>query len=145
MKDAATAGAEPAHDILRSRDEPLGVFFAPETVAVIGATEAPDSVGRTVLWNLIRSPFGGTVFPVNPKRPAVLGIKAYPAIGAVPAAVDLAVIVTPAPAVPGVVGECIAGGVKGAIIISAGFKETGPAGAELERQVLEQLRRGRMR
>jgi acetyltransferase len=114
-------------------------------VAVIGASEKAGSVGRSILWNLIGSPFGGTVYPVNPKRPNVLGIRSYPHIGAVPEPVDLAVVVTPAPSVPGVIGECVEAGVKGAIIISAGFKEVGPEGAELERQVLENARRGRMR
>src|SRR5437773_1933357 len=138
-------GTESAHDILGLRRRPLDVFFAPRNVAVIGATESPASVGRTILWNLINSPFGGTVFPVNPKRTNVLGIRAYPTVAAVPDKVDLAVIVTPAKTVPGVVRECVAAGVKGAIIISAGFKEAGKAGAELERQVLEEGRHGRMR
>ena len=124
---------------------PLDAIFAPRAVAVIGATEKAGSVGRAILWNLIGSPFGGTVYPVNPKRPNVLGIRSYPEIAAVPEPVDLAVIVTPAPTVPQVVGDCVKAGVKGAIIISAGFKEIGPQGAELERQVLEQARRGRMR
>ena len=88
----------------------------------------PGSVGRTILRNLVGNPFGGTVFPVNPKRPSVLGIKAYPSIADVPDRVDLAVIVTPAPTVPGLIGECVEAGVRGAIIISAGFKETGPGG-----------------
>ena len=87
---------ESAHDILHRLPHPLDVFFSPESVAVIGATEKPGSVGRTLLWNLITNPFGGAVFPVNPKRPSVLGIKAYPNIGAVPEKVELAVIVTPA-------------------------------------------------
>ena len=114
-------------------------------MAVIGATETAGSVGRAVLWNLIRSPFGGTVFPVNPKRAGVLGIKAYPRIGDVPDTVDLAVVVTPAATVPAIIGECVAAGVKGAVIISAGFRETGAVGAALEQQVLDQARRGRMR
>jgi acetyltransferase len=134
-----------AHDVLRQERQPLDVFFSPRNVAVVGATEARDSVGRTLLWNLIQSPFGGTVFPVNPKRPSVLGIKAYPNIGAVPEKVDLAVVVTPAASVPQVIGECAGAGVKGAIVISAGFKEMGPAGVELERRVLEAARRGKMR
>jgi acetyltransferase len=138
-------GSESAHDILGLRRRPLDVFFEPHNVAVIGATETPASVGHTILWNLINSPFGGTVFPVNPKRTNVLGIRAYPSIAAVPDKVDLAVIVTPAKTVPGVVHDCVAAGVKGAIIISAGFKEAGKAGAELERQVLEEAERGRMR
>src|SRR3954452_12983698 len=114
------------------RNQPLDVFFSPKSVAVIGATENPGSVGRTLLWNLISSPFGGTVFPVNPKRSSVLGIKAYPSMADVPESVDLAVIATPAPTVPGLIGECVAAGVPAAIIISAGFREIGPTGAELE-------------
>ncbi len=136
---------DPAHDVLHYERQALDAIFAPRNVAVIGATETPGSVGRTILWNLISSPFGGAVFPVNPRRPAVLGIKAYESISQVPEPVDLAVIVTPAGTVPGIIGECVQAGVKGAIIISAGFKETGPAGAELERQVMEHARRGRMR
>ncbi|URD52818.1 bifunctional acetate--CoA ligase family protein/GNAT family N-acetyltransferase [Chroococcidiopsis sp. CCNUC1] len=139
--------AERAHDILRSEQSsnPLNSIFAPQNVAVIGASEKQGSVGRTLLWNLISNPFGGTVFPVNPKRPSVLGIKAYPTIQDVPAPVDLAVIAIPAPSVPRAIAECVAAGVKGAIIISAGFKEAGVAGIELERQVLEQARRGNLR
>ncbi|HEX7169844.1 MAG TPA: bifunctional acetate--CoA ligase family protein/GNAT family N-acetyltransferase, partial [Rubrobacter sp.] len=87
----------------------------------------------------------GTVFPVNSRRLNVLGIKAYPSVSEVPARVDLAVIVAPAPAVPDIIGECVEAGVAGAIIISAGFRETGPEGVELERRVLEEARRGRMR
>jgi len=124
---------------------PLDAIFAPRAVAVIGATERAGSVGRSILRNLIESPFGGTVYPVNPKRPNVLGIRSCPRIAAVPEPIDLAVVVTPAPTVPGVIGECVAAGVRGAIIISAGFKEVGPEGAELERQVLEEARSGRMR
>ena len=121
---------------------PLDAIFAPRAVAVIGATEKAGSVGRAILWNLIQSPFGGTVYPVNPKRPNVLGIRSYPGIAAIPEAVELAVVVTPAPTVPQVIAECVDAGVKGAIIISAGFKEIGPEGANLERQVLEEARAG---
>ncbi len=100
----------------------MDTIFAPKSIAVIGATETPGSVGRTIIWNLISSPFGGTVYPVNPKRPSVLGIRAYPDISAVPEQVDLAVVVTPAQTVPGVIGDCVNAGVKSAIIISAGFQ-----------------------
>ena len=123
----------------------LECFFAPKTVAVIGATEAAGSVGRTVIWNLISNQFGGTVFPVNPKRSSVLGVSAYKSIATVPAPVDLAVVVTPAVTVPGVIRECVDAGVKGAIIISAGFKEFGTTGVELERQVLSEAGRGNIR
>jgi acetyltransferase len=144
MKKYKKLGQDTETTILK-RPQPLDVFFSPENVAVVGATETPGSVGRTILWNLISTPFGGTVFPVNLKRPSVLGIKAYPTVSAVPAEVDLAVIITPAPAIPGVIRDCAAAGVKGAIIISAGFKEMGPQGAELERQVLVEARKGGIR
>ncbi|MFN8373912.1 MAG: bifunctional acetate--CoA ligase family protein/GNAT family N-acetyltransferase [Anaerolineae bacterium] len=123
----------------------LNAIFAPKNVAVVGATEKAGSVGRTILWNLMSNPFGGTIFPVNPKRPNVLGIKSYPSVKDIPEPIDLAVIVTPAPSVPAVVRECVEKGARGAIIISAGFKETGAAGAELERQVMIEARKGNMR
>src|SRR5512135_877709 len=124
---------------------PLDAIFAPRTVAVVGATEKQGSIGRAVLWNLISNPFGATVYPINSNRPNVLGIKAYKNIASVPDAVDLAVVITPAATVPGVINECVKAGVMGAIVISAGFKETGPEGARLEQQVLDEARRGRMR
>src|SRR5215470_4452852 len=102
-----------AGDVLHFEANPLDAIFAPKNVAVIGATETEGSVGRTLVWNLISNPFGGTVFPINPKRPSILGIKAYPNIAEVPAQVDLAVISTPAATVPGIIGECVAAGVKG--------------------------------
>ena len=136
---------ESAHDFLRYEYQPLDAIFHPESVAVIGATEREGSVGRTIMRNLLASPFGGTVYPVNPKRPSVLGVKAYSSISKVPEQVDLAVIVTPARTVPGVVRECVQNGVPGAIIISAGFKEIGPEGVALEQEILEEARKGNMR
>ena len=136
---------DPAHDVLRYTPRSLQSIFFPKTVAVIGATEKSGSVGRTVLWNLISSPFGGTIFPVNPKRENILGIKAYPNIKELPDQIDLAVIVTPAPTVPAIITDCVEMGVQGAIIISAGFKEIGPEGALLEEKILVEARRGRMR
>lgn len=134
-----------AHDIWRHRRRPLQAFFSPRTVAVIGATETPGAVGRTIFWNLLSTPFGGTVFPVNPKRPSVMGVKAYPTVAEVPAEIDLAVVVTPASTVPGVIRQCVDAGIGAAIIISAGFKELGPPGAALEAEVLAEARRGSMR
>jgi acetyltransferase len=145
MPEAFKSATDKAYDILRTEHQPLKAIFTPKTVAVIGATDRAGSVGRTVLWNLISNSFGGTVFPVNPKRHSVLGIKAYPTIGNVPEPVDLAIVVVPAPGVPDVITECVAAGVKGAIIISAGFKESGEAGAALEQQILERARRGNLR
>ncbi len=134
-----------ANNILRRKSQPLSVFFSPRTVAVLGATESAESMGRTVLWNLFTNPFGGTVFPVNPERASVLGIKAYPSVAAVPEKVDLAVLTTPPETIPGLITECVEAGVKGAIILSAGFKETGPEGLRLEEEILRNARRGRLR
>src|SRR3974377_452256 len=126
-------------------NQPLDVFFSPKTVAVIGATENPGTVGRTLLWNLVTSPFGGTVYPVNPKRPSVLGVKAYASISQIPEEVDLAVIVTPPPSIPGIIRECGENGVRGAVVISAGFKEIGPEGAALEQKLLEEAQAANIR
>ena len=137
--------SDPAHDIWKQQRHPLDYIFHPRSVAVIGASEREGSVGRTLIWNLIRSPFGGTVFPVNPQRHSILGIKSYADIASVPEVVDLAIVATPAPTVPQVIRECVAAGVKGAIIISAGFKEIGEQGSALELEVLAEARKGGMR
>ena len=142
---AELTSKDPTHDVARKRRRSLEPIFKPQNVAVIGASEKQNSVGRTLLSNLISSPFGGTVFPVNLKRTSVLGIKAYPSLRAVPAQVDLAVIATPAHTVPAVITECVETGVQGAIIISAGFKERGPEGIALENEVLDIARKGKMR
>src|SRR6202162_3152928 len=123
----------------------LDAMFIPNSVAVIGATARPGTVGRTVLENLLRGRFQGTVYAVNPKHQAVLGLKTYRSICDIPQSVDLAVVVTPASAVPQLIGECVESSVKSAIVISAGFKERGPGGVALEQQIQEQLRRGSMR
>jgi acetyltransferase len=119
----------------------LRAMFNPHAIALIGATEAPDSVGRTLMENLLS--YDRPLYPVNPKRNSVLGVKALPKIADVPVAVDLAIIATPAITVPDIIGECAAAGVTGAVIISAGFRETGSAGSELEGAIL--ARRGGMR
>src|SRR5262245_66208967 len=125
MSDPNRPAVSPAIDVLHSQRTPLDAIFAPRTVAVVGATEKAGSVGRTILSNLLGQPSGGTVYPVNPHRPSVLGTRAYPRVADVPEPVDLAVVVTPAATVPGVIGECADAGVRGAIVISAGFKEPG--------------------
>ncbi len=129
MAQPAATPTDLAHDVYRSERPALDAIFKPRAVAVIGATETAGSVGRTLVENLQAASFGGAVYPVNPKRDTVLGLPAYPAVGAVPGPVDLAVVVTPAPTVPGIIRECVEAGVKGAIVISAGFKERGAAGS----------------
>jgi acetyltransferase len=145
VSNATSASYDPAYSILRAETEPLRAIFAPRSMAIIGASETPGSVGQTLLRNAIASPFGGTVYPVNPKRESVLGIEAYPSIGAIGKPIDLALIATPARTVPSVIRECAAVGVKGAIVISAGFKEVGAAGVALEQEVLAEARKGHMR
>ena len=123
----------------------MEALFAPESVAVIGATERPGAVGRTVLENLLVPAFHGRVYPVNPQHAEVLGVKAYKSIGEIPEPVDLAVLATPAVTIPGLIGECIEARAKSAVVISAGFKEHGAAGAALERQIQQRLQGSSMR
>ncbi len=134
----------PTPCLWRTEAHPLDPIFTPRSVAVIGATEREGSVGRTVLWNLISHPFGGTVYPVNPKRHNVLGIAAHKSIAEVPEPVDLAIIAIPAAGVPQQIRDCVAAGVKGAIILSAGFREIGPTGIALE-QEMSAIAQGKMR
>ena len=141
MSTPSAARIQRTRKILSERRPLLGRMLAPKSVALIGASEKPDSVGRALLENL--ESFRGRVFPINPSHPVLLGQRTFSTIRDVPEDVDLAVIATPAATVPGIVAECAAANVKGAVIISAGFKESGPAGAELERQLLE--RRCKMR
>jgi acetyltransferase len=118
-------------------------MFAPRSVAVVGATDREGSVARTLLQNLVQGHLPGEIYAINPKRESVLSLHCYKSIGALPERADLAIIVTPAPSVPGVVGECIDAGVRAAVVISAGFKERGAEGAQLEQQIQQQVRRGR--
>src|SRR5690348_6744747 len=97
---------KPPRTQVRQRTQALDVFFSPKSGAVLGATENPGGVGLTVLWTLSTRRFGGTVCPVNPKRPSVVGVPAYPSLGELREPVDLAGIVTRPPSVPGIIREC---------------------------------------
>lgn len=141
---STTTTATPEARALRdARRRMLGHFFAPDTVAVIGASEEQGSVGRSLFENLYE--YGGRVFAVNSRRATILRTPAFESIHDVPAQVDLAVIATPARSVVEVVRACGEARVKAAIVCSAGFKECGPDGAELERQVLLEARKGGVR
>jgi len=122
----------------------LDGFFSPKAIAVIGASEKYGSVGRTLLWNLIKSPFGGTVFPVNPNRKSVLGIRSYESISAIDEKIDLAVIVTRAEVVPEVMKECAGVGLKNAIIMSA-FRKESADGLTAEDEVFKIAEKYRIR
>ena len=111
----------------------------------MGATDREGSVGGTVVRNLLRGSYKGRLYGVNPRRQDVLGLACYASIGRVPEAVDLAVVVTPANTVPGVVAECVRANTKSIIVISAGFKEKGIEGAALEKEVQEELKQGATR
>lgn len=120
-------------------------FVEPNAVAVIGASRQRETVGGAIFHNLLGSGFDGPVFPVNPAAEVVQSVQAYRSILEVPDAVDLAVIAVPAQAVLQVAGECAQKRIPALIVISAGFSETGAAGAELERQLLELCRNAGMR
>jgi acetyl coenzyme A synthetase (ADP forming)-like protein len=113
----------------------LDSLFSPKSIAVIGASNRQGSVGRAAFTNILLNEYTGTVYPVNPKEHSISGVRAYPSVLDLPETVDLAVVIVPAHVVPSVVEESGKKGVRGLVIISAGFKEVGPDGAELERQV----------
>lgn len=136
---------DPSMNFLYRRHRQLDSLFQPKTVAVIGATENPGSVGRTVMQNLLASKKGFEVIPVNPKRPSVLGVQAYPNIKSIPLPVELAVIVTPAKTVPSIISDCADIPIPAAIVISAGFKEMGAPGIALEEEIARHVARGKMR
>ena len=123
----------------------LDALFAPKSIAVIGASNRQGSVGRAVFTNILLNEYTGTVYPVNPKDRSISGVRSYPSIGDLPESVDVAVVVVPAAVVPAVTEECGKKGVKGLIIISAGFKEVGQDGATLERQVASLAQKYSMR
>jgi len=107
----------------------------PKAVAAIGASEAEGSVGHALMKNLLLGKEKRTIYPVNPNRTTIMGLKCYPDISKIPNHVDLAVIATPAKTVPGIVEECAKVGVDGVVILSAGFKEIGAEGAKLEEAI----------
>lgn len=110
-------------------------IFRPQSVAVVGASDQPGKVGYTLLKNLVDAGFPGPIYPVNAKRPSVQGLPAVARISDLPSPPELAVICTPAPSVPAVVRECGDLGIRGIVVISAGFRETGPAGKALEEEI----------
>ncbi|HRX12185.1 MAG TPA: CoA-binding protein, partial [Draconibacterium sp.] len=116
----------------------LNSIFKPKRIALIGVSDNPNSVGGITLRNLVGGGFNGVVYPVNPKREAVFGIPCYPDVRSLPKTPDLAVIMTAARFVPQIIRECGEAGIHGIIIMSAGFKESGEEGKELEKQVKEE-------
>ncbi|HIH88873.1 TPA: CoA-binding protein, partial [Candidatus Bathyarchaeota archaeon] len=110
-------------------------IFRPSSVAIIGASATPNKVGYILVRNMLKSGYQGKIYPINPQGGQILGLKTYTSVKDILDTVDLAVVAIPAKLIPPVVEECGEKGVKSMIIISAGFKETGKEGAELELQV----------
>ena len=119
----------------------LSTMFEPASVAVFGASERRNSVGKLVFMNMIESGFKGQVYPVNPKHRKIQGHRAYPDLDSIGKPVDLAVITTPATTVPGIIESCGEHGIRAAVVLSAGFREAGPQGLKLEQAAQENARR----
>ncbi|MFZ3167881.1 MAG: CoA-binding protein, partial [Candidatus Methanoperedens sp.] len=115
----------------------LDSIFNPKSIALIGASDEEGSVGYILMKNLTEMGYNGIVYPVNIHKPEILGKKAYPGIPQLPQTVDLAIIATPAATVPDIVEQCGIAGIRGLIIISAGFKEVGKSGKILEEKIIE--------
>ncbi|MEM2466694.1 MAG: CoA-binding protein [Candidatus Bathyarchaeia archaeon] len=117
--------------------ETLHKLFKPKSIAVIGASRDPKKLGNIILLNIINGGFVGKIFPINPEAKEIHGLKAYPSVLEVSEDIDLAVVTVPAQIVPKVLEDCGKKNIKVVIIISAGFKETGPEGEILEQKVME--------
>ncbi|MGC2433342.1 MAG: CoA-binding protein, partial [Desulfobaccales bacterium] len=113
----------------------LDHFFKPQAVAVVGASPREASIGYTLVDNLKKGGFSGKIYPINPKHEEILGLKTYPSLAAVQAPIDLAIIAVPIKGVPAILKDCGPAQVPGAIIISAGGKETGAGGVEIETEI----------
>ena len=120
-------------------------LLAPSSIAVIGASRDPASIGGRLFANIVAGDFTGPVYPVNPTTPVVHSVAAYPSVLDIPGPVDAAFIVVPAPLVIPVVRQCAEKGVRGVVVISAGFSETGEEGAALEAELVEVVRSAGMR
>jgi acetyltransferase len=124
---------------------PLDAILTPKSIAVVGASRREGSIGREILHQLVEFDFHGKLFPVNPKADFIHSIMAYPTVSSIPDPVDLAIIVVPRGDVLSVVDDCGAKGVKGLVVITAGFSETGAEGKRFEAQLGERVRQYGMR
>jgi len=115
-------------------------FFKPRAVAVVGASRREGKAGHSILLNLLRGGFPGAIYPINPGTPDILGVKAYPDVCAIPATIDLALLVIPAAQIQAALEACAGKGARAAVVISAGFKEIGGEGAALERALRRRAR-----
>lgn len=123
----------------------IEALFRPRSIAVVGASRRAGTIGAAIVFNLKESRFRGTIYPVNPKADEIFGLKSYPKVSAIGEAVDLAIIAVPAKFVEETVDDCARAGVKGVVIISAGFAESSPDGRETEQRILRRVREAGMR
>lgn len=129
-----------------STRSPLHDFLAPDSIAIIGASTDPTKRGYKAMVGLIKDGYAGKIYPINPRVDWVLGVKAYPSLADIPGTADLALICTPASSVPALLVECGKKGVKGAVILASGFRETGrPEGIQLEQEMLAAARQSGVR
>lgn len=118
----------------------LEALFYPESIAILGASRSPGKVGYALVENLLKSGYSGRIIPINPNADEILGLKCYPTLKGARLKVDLGIIAVPKPAVKAAIEECAAAEAKAIIVITAGFKETGPEGAKEERELVELCR-----
>ncbi|MCI4373046.1 MAG: acetate--CoA ligase family protein [Thermoplasmata archaeon] len=127
-----------------SRSDALTELFEPKSIAVVGASNRPGTVGMTLFRNILQAGFRGVVYPVNPSWPSVSGVHCYPDVAHLPEAPDLGIVIVPARSVQGVVQELGRAGTRGVIVISSGFREVGGAGIDLEDELIRTAQRYRM-
>jgi acetate---CoA ligase (ADP-forming) len=123
----------------------LDAIFSPESVAVIGASTTPGKVGHDIFANILRGGYKGTLYPVNPTARSILSVRCYSTVLDIPDPVDLAMIILPPKAALQTADDCIQKGVRGVVIVSAGFKEVGGEGARIEEQIAEKCRKAGIR
>ncbi len=143
-QSTSPSGPVPPESGLRPA-ESLDPVFRPRSVAIVGASRRPGSIGREILNNLVTADFTGPVFPVNPKEGVLRTLKCFPHVEAIPDPVDLAVIVVPRDEVIAVVEACARKGIRGLVVITAGFKEVGGEGLVREQRLREIVRSNGMR
>ncbi len=131
--------------VSQNTNDEIDIFFSAKSVAIYGASATPNSVGQAIVQNFIKPQFTGRVYAVNPKYSQVLGIPCYPSLQDIPDEIDMVVVAVPARITPRVFEDIAAKGVKAAIVISGGFSETGPRGAELEDQIVKIARENGIR
>lgn len=123
----------------------LHPIFYPGSIAVVGASKDPTKRGFRSIEKLLQDGFKGAIYPVNPKEAEILGLRAFASLADIPGSVDLALICTPAKTLPGVIAQCGAKGVKGAVVLAGGFAEAGAEGRQLQQRMVDEAIRQNVR